>query len=134
MHEDSGCVRPPSNRESITDNVISRLIEDGVPCESLPHIRWNDVDWRTGSLTLRRQCDFGCLLGLTVGLANRQDHRRRNLSEPSVSILASLRERQMLARIRSGGSWHPSECILTQTEGELPSHPSAPEGASSQGG
>ena len=101
----------------MTEEIIDRLACDDVPPDVIGDLRWTDIDWSSGAVVLRRPCAHRCLVGLTLGLPDSRTHRHRHVAPETLSALRSLRDREILRRLREGFSWYPSDPVVTTRSG-----------------
>ncbi len=106
--------------DAMTEGVIALLSADSLTTDAISDLRWNDIDWSTGSIIVRPPCAHRCLVGLTLGLPERRTHRHRHVSPQTLAALRSLRERDMLRRVRDGKSWFPTDSVICRPWGTTP--------------
>ncbi len=106
--------------DAMTEGVIALLSADSLSADAISDLRWHDIDWSTGSIIVRPPCAHRCLVGLTLGITERRTHRHRHVSPETLTALRSLRERDILRRVRDGKSWFPTDSVISRAGGTTP--------------
>ena len=103
---------------SVEDALKILVFEDGLALDTVRDLRWNDIRWDVNAVLLRKPCSRKCLIGLALNLPERGHGFHRHLSNSTLTALTSLRQRDVMRKIRLGLSWHPTEPVFTARDGQ----------------
>lgn len=100
------------------EDMLQRLVfDEGLTLETVRDLRWQDIQWDVRAVILRAPCARRCLIGLALDASEEILRPHRHLDESTLNALTSLRQRDIMRKIRMGLSWYPSEPVLTTREG-----------------